>query len=122
MRELNDLQPDLPPIDRTFPGTTKKIILRKLLLDQFVLSPPLLVIFFTGMALMEMQKRPFDELQAKFVPTFQRSCVFWLPTQAVNFYLVPPQLRVVFMGFASFVWCNILCYVKRQKLSYEKSN
>lgn len=109
-------------LDRAFPGTTKKIILRKLLLDQFILTPPLLVIFYTGMSLMEMQKHPFDECQKKFVPTFARSCLFWLPAQTINFLLIPPQFRVVYMGVASFLWVNILCYVKRQKLTLEKSN
>lgn len=109
-------------LDRTFPGTTKKIIVRKLLLDQFVLTPPLLVIFYTGMALMEMQANTFEECQKKFLPTFARSCVFWLPAQTINFLLIPPHLRVVYMGCASFLWVNILCYVKRQKLPLEKSN
>jgi Mpv17-like protein len=109
-------------LDRTFPGTTRKIIVRKLLLDQFILTPPLLVIFYVGMSLMEMQKNTFEECQKKFLPTFQRSCLFWLPAQTVNFLLIPPQFRVVYMGFASFLWVNILCYVKRQKLISEKSN
>lgn len=110
-------------LDGTFPGTTRKIILRKLLLDQFVLTPPLLVIFFVGMSLMELQKNPLEECREKFLSTFQRSCLFWLPAQTINFLLIPPPLRVVYMGCASFLWVNILCYVKRQKLTLEeKSN
>lgn len=103
-------------LDRTFPGTTKRIIVRKLLLDQFILTPPLLVIFYCGMSIMERQRSITEECQKKFVPTFQRSCLFWLPAQAVNFLLIPPQYRVVYMGCASFLWVNILCYVKRQKM------
>jgi Mpv17-like protein len=111
-------------LDNKFPGTTKRIIVRKLLLDQFILTPPLLVIFYTGMSLMERQKNITEECQKKFLPTFQRSCLFWLPAQTVNFLLIPPQYRVVYMGIASFLWVNILCYVKRQKLVslQEKSN
>lgn len=109
-------------LDRTFPGTTKKIIIRKLLLDQFVLTPPLLVIFFTGMSVMEMKKDKLAECREKFLPTFQRSCLFWLPAQTINFLLIPPQMRVVYMGCASFLWVNILCYVKRQKMTSDKSN
>lgn len=103
-------------LDRTFPGTTKRIIVRKLLLDQFILTPPLLVIFYCGMSIMERQRSITEECQKKFVPTFQRSCLFWLPAQTVNFLLIPPQYRVVYMGCASFLWVNILCYVKRQKM------
>lgn len=109
-------------LDRTFPGTAGRIIVRKLLLDQFILTPPLLVIFYTGMSLMEGQQDLTEECQKKFVPTFARSCLFWLPAQTVNFLLIPPQFRVVYMGCASFLWVNILCYVKRQKLTADKSN
>lgn len=35
-------------LDNTLPGTTGKIILKKLVLDQFLLTPTLLVLFFTG--------------------------------------------------------------------------
>lgn len=35
-------------LDRTFPGTTKQIVVKKLLLDQFFMTPQLLVVFYTG--------------------------------------------------------------------------
>lgn len=35
-------------LDKAFPGTTKQIIVKKLLLDQFLMTPNLLVIFYTG--------------------------------------------------------------------------
>ncbi|XP_052903600.1 mpv17-like protein isoform X3 [Anopheles moucheti] len=103
-------------LDKTFPGTAKRIIVRKLLLDQFVLTPPLLVIFFTGMSLMEQQSSITEECRQKFVPTFARSCLFWIPAQTLNFVLVPPKFRVVYVGSCAFAWVNILCWVKRQKM------
>lgn len=62
---------------------------------------------------------PFEELQQKFVPTFARSCLFWLPAQTANFTFVPPQFRVVYVGACAFAWVNILCWVKRQ--NFDKS-
>jgi Mpv17-like protein len=104
-------------LDGKFPGIARKTILKKLVLDQFLLTPPLLVIFYTGMSLMELKfDDPFEECRKKFVATFQRSCLFWLPAQTVNFILIPPAFRVIYMGFASFCWVNILCFLKRQKL------
>lgn len=35
-------------LDRTFPGTTKTIIVKKLVLDQFILTPYLLTVFYAG--------------------------------------------------------------------------
>lgn len=104
-------------LDKTFPGTAKRIIVRKLLLDQFILTPPLLVIFFTGMSLMERQSNILEECKQKFLPTFARSCLFWMPAQTLNFLLVPPKFRVVYVGSCAFAWVNILCWVKRQKMT-----
>lgn len=103
-------------LDKTFPGTTKRIIFRKLMLDQFLLTPPLLCVFFIGMSLMERQEKPLEECRNKFISTFARSCLFWLPAQTVNFIFVPPPLRVVYIGTCSFLWVNILCWVKRQNV------
>ena len=36
-----------------------------------------------------------------------------MPAQAVNFLLVPPGLRVVYVGTCSLLWVNILCVLKR---------
>lgn len=35
-------------LDKALPGTTKKVIVKKLLLDQFLMTPQLLVIFYAG--------------------------------------------------------------------------
>lgn len=64
---------------------------------------------------MEGADDPFAELKAKFVPTFERACYFWIPVQAVNFCLIPPQFRIVYIGTCSLMWANILCWIKRQQ-------
>jgi len=64
------------------------------------------------MSWLEGQDDLTKECREKFWPTFALDCLFWLPTQAVNFALVPPPLRVVFIGVACFFWLNILCVVK----------
>ncbi|XP_013119185.2 mpv17-like protein [Stomoxys calcitrans] len=102
-------------LDGTFPGTAKKVIIKKLVLDQFVLTPYLLTVFYTGMALMEGADDKFLELKQKFLPTFERSCMFWIPAQLFNFVLIAPRFRVLYMGVCGFVWVNILCWIKRQQ-------
>ncbi|XP_017086236.1 mpv17-like protein isoform X1 [Drosophila eugracilis] len=103
-------------LDRVFPGTTKIVIVKKLILDQFVLTPYLLTVFYAGMSMMEGTEDTFLELREKFVPTFVRSCIFWLPAQALNFSLVAPRFRVIYMGVCGLIWVNILCWTKRQSL------
>lgn len=63
---------------------------------------------------MEGKKDLLEECRNKIVPTFQTSCMFWLPAQAINFLLVPPTARVVYVGTCSFIWVNILCWFKRK--------
>ncbi|XP_017841344.1 mpv17-like protein isoform X1 [Drosophila busckii] len=106
-------------LDRTFPGTLKLTIAKKLVLDQFILTPYCLTLFYAGMSLMEGSDDIFLELREKFVPTFIRSCGFWLPAQALNFLFVAPRFRIIYMGVCGMIWVNILCWIKRQSLSTE---
>ena len=55
----------------------------------------------------------FSLLQNALIFFLQASCMFWMPAQAINFALVPPTLRVVYIGTCSFLWVNILCILKR---------
>ena len=52
---------------------------------------------------------------AVFVLYFQVSLCFWPLCMALNFKFVPQYLRVVFIGFASFVWANILSILKSKQ-------
>lgn len=65
---------------------------------------------------MERAKDPFEELRQKFLSTFGRSCLFWLPAQSLNFLLIPPKFRVIYVGSCALIWVNILCWIKRQNI------
>lgn len=93
-------------------GHSLKVMLQKLFLDQFILTPPVVLLFFIGMAAMEGQRSLTEECRTKFWPTFSADCCFWLPVQWVNFTYISPELRVVFIGVATFVWLNVLCFIK----------
>lgn len=64
---------------------------------------------------MERKSDVFEECREKFLPTFARSCIFWLPAQSMNFLFIPPRFRVIYVGTCSLIWVNILCWVKRQE-------
>ncbi|XP_014243456.1 mpv17-like protein isoform X2 [Cimex lectularius] len=106
-------------LERKVPGKSLKSIAVKLLLHQFLMTPPFLAAFYLSMSIMEGKDDLLAELREKFVPTFQTSCGFWLPAQAINFLVVPPMARVVYVATCSFIWVNILCWIKRTEL---KSN
>ncbi|KAH8404498.1 hypothetical protein KR222_008465 [Zaprionus bogoriensis] len=103
-------------LDGTFPGTARRTILKKLVLDQFVLTPICLTLFYTGMSIMEGSDDIFAELREKYAATFLRSCCFWLPAQTLNFSFVAPRFRIIYMGLCGVGWIHILCYLKRQNL------
>jgi len=101
-------------LDAKFPCTSSTVVAKKLLLDQFLFTPWVVVIFFVGMAALE-GKRGMDQLQElkqKGINTFFADCIYWLPVSALNFMFVPPWLRVAYIGLTTFVWMNVLCYIK----------
>ncbi|XP_065204173.1 mpv17-like protein [Planococcus citri] len=103
-------------LDKAYVGTATKIVVKKVLMDQFLMTPPLYVVFYTAMSLMEGKQDLLEECRSKFIPTFQTSCLFWLPVQTINFLFVPNTIRVAYVGTCSFVWINILCWIKRKEL------
>ena len=56
---------------------------KKLLLDQFIFTPWVVIIFYVGMAWLEGKQgqEQWLELQQKGVTTFLLDCIFWLPVQ-----------------------------------------
>lgn len=74
------------------------------------------------MSIMERKPDIFEELRNKIVPTFERSCMFWIPVQAVNFLLIPPLYRVTYIGLSSFAWINILVWIKRQSMEVKSDD
>ncbi|EDV97723.1 GH17024 [Drosophila grimshawi] len=74
-----------------------------------------------GMSIMEGSEDIFLELREKFVPTFLRSCIFWLPAQALNFMFIAPRFRIIYMGLCGMIWVNILCWIKRQSLTADST-
>ncbi|XP_075224727.1 mpv17-like protein isoform X2 [Lycorma delicatula] len=103
-------------LEYAIPGTLLRSIIAKLLLTQFILGPPFVASFYISMSLMERKEDLLEECREKFIPTFKTSCGFWLPAQTINFLLVPPPARVVYVGTCSFIWINILCILKREEL------
>lgn len=101
-------------LDSRFPCTSRPVVIKKLILDQFLLTPWLVAIFFIGMSYMEglRGEAVLDECKVKFLKTFVLDCCYWLPVQALNFLFIPPMLRVAYIGITTFVWLNVLCYIK----------
>ncbi|XP_076332826.1 mpv17-like protein [Tachypleus tridentatus] len=103
-------------LDKTLPSTASKVVIKKVLLDQGLCAPIQLAVFYVVMSILEEKQDIFFELKCKWLHTYQLSCTYWLPVQYINFFFVPAHMRVAYVGVASFIWINVLCYIKRMKL------
>ncbi|KAK4697141.1 hypothetical protein P7C70_g8260, partial [Phenoliferia sp. Uapishka_3] len=88
------------------------IILAKVGLDQFVLTPVLVATFFTTQALMEGKgieeaKRRVD---TSWAPTLLKNWGLFIPVQLANFSIVPAHLRLVLVNVVSLFWNAYLSY------------
>ncbi|XP_050675277.1 mpv17-like protein [Leptidea sinapis] len=106
-------------LDRKFVGTTLKTVLTKVTSDQLLMTPVLLAAFYTLLGVLERKEDVFEELKQKYWKTFLANQAFWIPGQLINFTFVPSHLRVVYVASASFLWINVLCFIKRQKVDKE---
>ena len=68
-------------LDGRFPCKTAPVVVKKLVLDQFLFTPFVVVVFYVGMSYLEGKKglQLLDELKEKGIKTFMMDCCFWLP-------------------------------------------
>ncbi|KAJ7634461.1 hypothetical protein FB45DRAFT_468078 [Roridomyces roridus] len=91
-----------------FKSPTKAVVYR-VWLDQCVLTPGAVVVFFGSMALLEGKpKEAIPRIGAGYVPTLLRNWAVFVPAQVINFSIVPPHLRFVFVSVVSLFWNTYL--------------
>ncbi|CAB0036464.1 unnamed protein product [Trichogramma brassicae] len=101
-------------LEKTLPGKSTVSIFKKTLVDQTIASPTCLGIFFFGLGLME-QKNLNDingEVKLKLLDTWKVDCMFWPPTQFINFLFVPIQYRVIYINLMTMIYDIFLSYMK----------
>ncbi|PPQ75688.1 hypothetical protein CVT26_001522 [Gymnopilus dilepis] len=93
-----------------FPSPTKALVYR-VWLDQAFLTPVAVAFFYTSMSTLEGKPgEAFERVKAAYVPTLVRNWGVYIPTQVINFSLVPPHLRFVFVSVVSLFWNTYLSY------------
>ncbi len=93
------------------PGSsTLPAVLSRLAADQLLMAPIFTGIFFTYQGLMERRSREeiFDRILTLTGPTLVMNYKVWPAAQLINFYLVPLQLRVLFLNGVGFWWNTFL--------------
>ncbi|XP_076844642.1 mpv17-like protein [Brachyhypopomus gauderio] len=104
----------LRALERMFPGGGAKKVTMKVFLDQLIAAPATISAFYIGLSTLEGREDPFEDWKNKFWTSYKTGIVYWSTMQAVNFSLVPPVARTVFVGGISLGWTVFLCHFRQQ--------
>lgn len=103
-------------LDGKLPGNSRRTVLLKVFIDQFIYTIPSLLLFYCIMGKLEHKRNSEikDEIKMKFIPTYAVDFTFWPAVQLINFSIVPPSYRILYVSTANFVWLIFLSYIKNK--------
>ncbi|KAI0209060.1 Mpv17-like protein 2 [Lamellibrachia satsuma] len=103
-------------LDRVLPGSNTATVVRKILCDQLIASPFFAFAFFAGTGTLEGQpvQDMLVEFKKKFWAIYKADWTLWPTAQAINFYFLPPQFRVLYVGVVTCAWDGFLSYMKHE--------
>ncbi|KAF9652708.1 hypothetical protein BDM02DRAFT_3183395 [Thelephora ganbajun] len=98
-------------------NTPSKALVYRVYLDQAVFSPAAVVFFFGSMSVLEGKGLggATDKISHAYVPTLLRNWAVYIPTQVINFTVIPSHLRFVFVGVVSLFWNTYLSSVNARE-------
>ena len=93
-------------LERQFPGITMAAIAKKLVCDEIVWEPLFSSIVFFAVPLFETKDLDFakNEWNAKFLPAWSGSAVFWFAAQGISFRFIPVHYRVLYQQSIGFIY------------------
>jgi Mpv17 / PMP22 family len=100
------------------------LVLKKVTINQFFMSPILNSLFFTYVTLTRELKSDLAQkirsvkmkLGKDLIPTIKRSCVYWGIIQTINFSSVPTSYQLLYTNSAFVMWTTYIAFVGFQKL------
>lgn len=95
-----------------FSSPTKAVVYR-VWLDQAILTPVAVAVFFGTMSVLEGQgvSGAVERTRTAYEPTLIRNWMVFIPTQIINFSIVPHHLRFVVVSVVSLFWNTYLSAV-----------
>ncbi|XP_062255621.1 mpv17-like protein [Platichthys flesus] len=101
-------------LERMLPGGGVKAVTGKVVVDQLVAAPLTISAFYIGLSLLEKREDPLEDWRQKFWTSYKAGVIYWSTMQAVNFSLVPPVARTVFLGGIALTFTIYLCHLREQ--------
>ncbi|XP_017098532.2 mpv17-like protein 2 isoform X1 [Drosophila bipectinata] len=101
-------------LDQYFTDTSRLGVMRKIFVDQLIMSPTYIFLFFYISSLLEGHtiKEANDEIADKFLMTWKLDCCFWPGLQYFNFRYLNARYRVVFINVTNCIYVVLLSYIK----------
>jgi protein Mpv17 len=106
-------------------GITSPLILEKVLLNQVCCSPLLNIFFFIFVTMTrDIMKTTFPgkilqvkrKLEIDFIPTYQRSCLFWPLVQFINFSYIGTEYQLLYTNSAFVLWTTYISFIGFRKM------
>lgn len=104
-------------LDKILIGRSIYVVIKKLLLDQCICSPIIILSFFASVALFEDDplENFTEEVRDKFWTLYVAEWVVWPPAQIFNFYFLPTRYRVLYDNTISLGYDIYTSKVKHDK-------
>ncbi|XP_041986777.1 mpv17-like protein 2 [Aricia agestis] len=104
-------------LDKFIVGKTLDMVTKKLLLDQLIFSPVMIITFFGSLAILEDNPTEnfVSEVKDKFVTLYKAEWMVWPPAQVINFYFLPTRFRVLYDNTISLGYDVYTSQVKHRK-------
>uniref|UniRef100_A0A182MSU5 Pmp22 peroxisomal membrane protein n=1 Tax=Anopheles culicifacies TaxID=139723 RepID=A0A182MSU5_9DIPT len=101
-------------MDVLLPGASVRTVFKKIAIDQFAISPIFIVTYLYSAGLLEGASvtECTAELRHKYWTIYTADWLVWPPTQFINFYLISPKYRVLYINAITMLYNVFLCYIK----------
>uniref|UniRef100_A0A182MYU0 Pmp22 peroxisomal membrane protein n=1 Tax=Anopheles dirus TaxID=7168 RepID=A0A182MYU0_9DIPT len=101
-------------MDMLLPGATVRTVVKKIGIDQFVISPIFIVTYLYSAGMLEGASLAdcTAEMRHKYWTIYTADWLVWPPTQFINFYLLSPKYRVLYINAITMLYNIFLCYIK----------
>uniref|UniRef100_A0A7E4VPW4 Mpv17-like protein 2 n=1 Tax=Panagrellus redivivus TaxID=6233 RepID=A0A7E4VPW4_PANRE len=101
-------------LDRAALRGSQRVIVAKKVASDLAASPAFAVAFVTGLTLLEGNsiREALLEYKQKFIQIFTLDACVWPPAQAINFWLVPPAFRVLFVSAVVLVYSGLFSAIR----------
>jgi protein Mpv17 len=90
---------------RVLPGRGNKVTIAKVILDQFVLSPPIVAMVLSANQILDGKAYNIpSKMKEVGLNILVRNWLVWGPVQVLNYKFVPVQFQVLFSNTVNYFW------------------